>query len=225
MKNDKLLTELRKIETGLLNSKEPSAYISLQNLITEVEDEIRDECNKASGNASIAKAAERILKTARGSSRDMLHKAYRSKKGLYVCDGVRAIRFNLDTAPSLEEHPEGYDYFDIDRIIDGSKHYCIGVEETHPVDTTENLGALRAFIKTEKAKLKAKKDTTSAVRLILINEEGCEIHVDAQFLLDMFEALPGATVTTSRTRPSTSGLYFKAENGDGVLLPLRPPKD
>lgn len=215
MKNDKLLTALRHIEAELLNGKEPSAYISLQNLIHDVEGEIRDECNKENGKGSVAKAAERILKVAQGQSRKAFHKAYRGKKGVLLCDGFRAVRFNLDTAPSLVEHPERYDYPDIDRIIDGSKHNDVPVN-------VPSLGELRAFIKTEKARLKAKRE--KGVRLKLMEGSEYEIHVDAQFLLDMLEALPGATVTASRQRTAMSAVYFKAENGEGILLPLRQPE-
>lgn len=169
MKNDKLLTTLRKIEQELLNGKEPSAYISLQNLITEVEGEIRDECNKENGKGSVYKAAERILQSA-----------------------------------------------SYDRRIDGSKYNDVPVN-------VPSLGELRAFIKTEKARLKATKQ--KGVRLILMEGTEYEIHLDAQFLLDMLEALPGATVTASRQQTAKSALYFKAENGDGILLPLRPLKE
>lgn len=215
MKNDQLLGKLRKIEQELLGGKEPSAYISLQNLITEVEEAIREEYNKEAGKGSIGKAAQRILRSARGTVREALYKAHRGKKGLLVSDGFRAVRFNPDTAPSLEEHPEGYDYPDIDRIIDDAKHNSIPVN-------VPSLGELRAFIKTEKARLKAKKE--KGVRLKLMEGTAYEIHLDAEFLLDMLEALPGATVTASRRRPAVGAVYFQAENGDGILSPLRQPK-
>jgi hypothetical protein len=212
MKNDKLLTELRKIEADLLLG-EPAAYIALQNLIDEVEEEIRDEANKEGGKSSVAKAAERVLKAAQGQPRECFHKAYRGKKGILLCDGYRALRFT--SAPILLTHPDGYDYPDIDYIIDGSKYNDVPVN-------VPSLGELRAFIKTEKARLKAKKQ--KGVRLVLAEGTEAEIHVNAEFLLDMLEALPGATVTAAKQRTAISALYFKAENGDGVLLPLRPPK-
>lgn len=218
MKNDKLLIELRRIEESLIKGKEPSAYITLQNLITEVEGEIRDECSREAGKSSVAKAAQRILKNAQAcqSARPCFHKAYRSKNTLSLCDGFRAVRFNLDTAPTLDEHPENYDYIDVDRIIDGAKDNSVQVL------LTRDIVELRAYIKTEKARLKAKKE--KRVKLIVTDGYGLEIHLDAEYLLDMLEALPGATVTASRQKTQTSALYFKAENGDGVLLPLRPPR-
>lgn len=217
MTNNKLLTELRQMEQELLTSKEPSAYIRLHKLIEEVEGEIRDECNRDAGKGSVAKAAQRILKIAQGQYREALWKAYRGKDAVIICDGFRAVRFNLDTAPSLEEHPEEfYDYPDIGRIVDDQKK-----ANDVPVNVP-SLGELRAFIKTEKARLKAKKE--KGVRLIL-QTAGQEVHVDAKYLLDMLEALPGATVTASKRKTQTTALYFIAENGDGVLFPLRPLKN
>lgn len=211
MKNDKLLTELYAIREDF---GKVDAYIRLQGLIAEVESDIRDEENKASGKGSVAKAAERILKSAQGQPRDCLYKAYKGKKGVLICDTFRAVRFT--SAPVLPTHPDGYEYPDIDHVIDGSKGNDVLVN-------VQSLGELRAFIKTEKARLKAKKDK-STVRLILPDVNGFEVHLNAEYLLDMLEALPGATVTASRRDTWRSAVYFNAENGDGVLLPLRPPE-
>lgn len=221
MKNDKLLRELRKIEADLLTARgEPAAYISVQNLIIEVEEEIREEANKASGQGSVAKAAQNILKTAVkvNNYRECLHKAYRTSRSLNICDGFRAVRFNLDTAPVLSEHPASYkDYPDIDRLIGSTVNNSVTIN-------VPSRASLVAYIKTEKARLKAKKDR-SEVRLIMTDGYGRDVHVNAEFLLDMLDALPGATVTIDPRRLKTSTLYFKAENGDGVLLQLRRPKE
>ena len=218
MKNDKLLAELCRIEAGLQMGENVSAWVSLKNLIEEVKDEIRDECNRENGRSSVAKAAERILKSARQDCREDLHKAYRGSKGILICDSFRAVRFNLDTAPILDEHPENYRiYHDIDHVIDGSKYNDVPVN-------VPSLGELRAFIKTEKARLKAEKKKEKGVRLVLMEGTETEIHLNAAYLLDMLEALPGATVTASRQKTAVSAGYFKAENGDGVLLPLRQPE-
>ena len=211
MKTDRLLTELRKIEANLLTD-EPAAYIALQNLIDEVEEEIRDEANRESGKGSIAKAAQSILKMAVkvNNGRECLHKAYRTSRSLNVCDGFRAVRFNLDTAPVLPEHPASYkDYPDIDRIIGSTVNNTVTIN-------VPSRASLVAYIKTEKARLKAKKDK-SDVRLIMTDGYGRAVHVNAEFLLDMLDALPGATVTVDPRRLKTAMLYFKAENGDGVL--------
>jgi hypothetical protein len=215
MRSDTLLTKLHRIKNDILNNKEPSAYTALLGLIEEVEDEIRDICNKASGKGSVADAAKRVLKRAGQHHIEAHHKAYRGDKGLLVCDGAQALRFNLDTAPSLVEHPAGYDYHDypnIDRIIDGSKGNDV------PVDVP-NLEELRAVIRIAKAKHNVPRGG-GAVFILKAAEQ--DIRVDAQLLADMLEALPGATVTAARQKAAISALYFKAENGDGILLPIRP---
>lgn len=161
MTNEKLLKELRRIEADLLTERgEPAAFISVQKLINEVEDGIRAELNKQAGKGSVAKAAQRVLKFAQGHPRECFHKAYRGKKGVLICDGYRALRFNLDDAPALPEHSAGYvDYPDVDRIIGRPVQNSVQIN----VPTRSEL---LAYIKTEKARLAAKKDK-SGVRLIL----------------------------------------------------------
>ena len=213
MRSDTLLTKLYRIKDDLVNRKEPSAYTALLGLIEEVEAEIRDVYNKASGNASVADAAKRVQKRASQHRMEALHRAYRGSQGLIICDGAQALRFNLDTAPSLVEHPEGYVFYpDIDRIIDGSKGNDVPVE-------VPSLGELRTAIRIAKAKHNAPRGG-GAVFILKAAEQ--DVRVDAQLLADMPEALPGATVTAAREKTQRSALYFKAENGDGVLLPLRP---
>ena len=49
------------------------------------------------------------------------------------------------------------------------------------------------------------------------------IWVNPEYLLDMLNALPGC-VAYKPDRP-IDPIYFKAKNGDGLLLPIRPPRD
>ena len=216
MKSDTLLTELLALKQSILDGKTVTAWTRLSRLIDTVEAEIRTEANKTGGVSSIVKAAERIMKSASKNAHKVLHKAHRTDKHVTICDGFRVVRFNADTAPVLTEHPAGYEYIDVARIVEQ------WAKNTLPVQMP-TLAELRAFIKTEKARLKAEKKLP-LVRFILNEGTEHEIHVDAQFLLDMLEALPGATVTADEQKYKTSALYFKAANGDGVLLPLRQGK-
>ena len=46
--------------------------------------------------------------------------------------------------------------------------------------------------------------------------------VNAEYLLDMLELLPGCTATVSESRPIHSTIYFQAEGvGEGCLCPTR----
>lgn len=45
--------------------------------------------------------------------------------------------------------------------------------------------------------------------------------VDARFLLDIVEILPGATFRASNYRPDIGGIYFESADGFGILLPVR----
>jgi hypothetical protein len=45
--------------------------------------------------------------------------------------------------------------------------------------------------------------------------------VSADYLLDMLALMPGCTAYIADSKVDISPIYFKAENGDGVLLPVR----
>ncbi len=106
MNTSKLYTQLKKIESTYHT---PDGYETLMNLIRDTEEEIRKEANKQSGSASVYKSACSILKEAQKTRHaDMLCKAHRSKETLDIYDFYRLVRFNLDTAPALPEHPKRY---------------------------------------------------------------------------------------------------------------------
>ena len=47
---------------------------------------------------------------------------------------------------------------------------------------------------------------------------------NAQYLLDMLILLPSSRAFTDAKRPTLSGIYFKTDDADGLLLPVRKPK-
>lgn len=211
MNTSKLYTQLKKIESTYHT---PDGYTTLMNLIRDTEEEIRKEANKQSGSASVYKAACNILKEAQKTRHpDMLCKAHRSKETLDICDSYRLIRFNLDTAPALPEHPEGYDYIAVEKIMYGMKDNCT-VELKIP-----ELGELKAFVKTESARLTAEKAQFKTPVLKVPCLDG-EIWFNAKWLVDMLECLPGCTVKAEPKRYRISGVYFEASNGCGLMLPL-----
>ena len=48
------------------------------------------------------------------------------------------------------------------------------------------------------------------------------VYVNPQYLLDMLQALPGCTCYTDADKVGKAMIYFVADNGDGVLLPVPP---
>lgn len=133
-----------------------------------------------------------------------------------VCDGYRLMRFNQDILEAA--HVETNDYnFIIAKIIDDQKIIKNG-EVLHIPPADE----IKAFIKRERADRKAAKE---AGVLMPAKTPMCIdgfIYVDAEYLLDMVKAFPGV-VAYKPSRP-INPIYFVANNGDGILMPIRPPK-
>lgn len=183
----------------------------LHALREEAAAEIRREEAKRSGNASRQKAAERIIKSAKSAqpSRPYMHGAWIDNNKQYICDGFRVVRFN-EPLP-LESIPEGVEPLNASRII------APGMNTGATLDLPE-LGELRAHIKTEKARIKAEK--LRGIVPLWDFGDGLPA-VDAQYLADMLEALPGCTATAAKDRPELRIVYFESENGDGGLCPVK----
>jgi hypothetical protein len=138
-----------------------------------------------------------------------MHGAWIDNNKQYICDGFRVVRFN-EPLP-LESIPEGVEPLNMSRSI------APGMNTGARLSLPE-LGELRAHIKTEKARIKAEK----LRRVVPLWDFGDGLPaVDAQYLADMLEALPGCTATAAKDHPELRIIYFESENGDGVLCPVR----
>lgn len=183
----------------------------LKYLKTEAETEIRHAAAKQSGNGNRQKAAERVIKSAKADNlREALWGSWNDARGhQFVCDGVRLIEF-FEPLP-LEKIREGVQPIDAARIMPPDKNARGAILEL------PSIAELKAYIKEEKALKKAVKDKSG-----VLYDFGAELPtVNAQFLLDMFEALPGCVARASHTRTLLSAIYFESADGCGVLLPVR----
>ena len=128
-----------------------------------------------------------------------------------ICDGFQAYR--LREHLPLESIPEKLDPLDLEGIIAPSRDNCGAVLEL------PDVAELKAYIKTEKARKKAIEDNTAPTW-----DFGPELPlVNANFLLNALELLPGCTATAGKQRPALQAIYFKSEAGEGILLPVRRP--
>lgn len=195
----------------LKNGSNGNAVEIIEALKQEAAAEIRRDEAKRSGTASRQKAAERIIKSAKSVQpfRPCMHGAWIDNGKQYICDGFRVVRFN-EPLP-LESIPEGVEPLNASRII------APGMNTGATLDLPE-LGELRAHIKTEKARIKAEK--LRGIVPLWDFGDGLPA-VDAQYLADMLEALPGCTATVAKDYPELRIVYFESENGDGGLLPVK----
>ena len=179
-------------------------------VLKSLESDILIEQSKKSGTKSIVTAANRIIKNAESLKKPLLAGMFtnqtRDGSTLYcVCDSYVAIRFNeKPLLPEIDEkyHGQEMQLEQIVKPIDGSKEISL-----------PDISELKVYIKTHKIK---EKNNDKKVADYLLNEE-LNLWVNPQYLLNAMECLPDCKAyATNRISP----IYFKAENGDGVVMPV-----
>ena len=125
-----------------------------------------------------------------------------------VCDGYRLLRLNADIT-SLPHVGSGLDVGSI------MGPYPKGAGQL----ALPAAGEVKAFLAAEKAR---KEQEGKRFRLRPYCLEGW-MYVNPRYLLDMMQALPGCTA--ERPERQIDPIYFRAENGDGILCPMRPLKE
>lgn len=178
--------------------------------LKQLEADMFIEQSKKSGTKSIVTAANRIIKNAESTGRDMLMGMFinqtRDGSTLYcVCDSYVAIRFNeKPLLPEIDEkyHGQEMQLEYIVRPMDGSKEIKL-----------PDISELKVYIKTHKIK---EKNNPKKVADYLLDEE-LNLWVNPQYLLNAMECLPDCKAYAAN---GISAIYFKAENGDGVVMPV-----
>ena len=179
-------------------------------VLKSLESDMLIEQSKKSGTRSIVTAANRIIKNAESTGRDMLMgmltNQTRDGSTLYcVCDSYVAIRFNeKPLLPEIDEKYHGQE-MQLEQIVkpmDGSKEIVL-----------PDISELKVYIKTHKIK---EKNNPKKVADYLLDEE-LNLWVNPQYLLNAMECLPDCKAYAANR---ISQIYFKAENGDGVVMPV-----
>lgn len=180
-------------------------------VLKSLEADMLIEQSKKSGTKSIVTAANRIIKNAESLKRSpvlegMFTSQTRDGLTLYcVCDSFVAIRFNeKPLLPEIDEkwHGQEIQLEQIVKPMDGSKEIAL-----------PDIGELKVYIKTHKIK---EKNNPKKVADYLLNEE-LNLWVNPQYLLNAMECLPNCKAYAANR---ISPIYFKAENGDGVVMPV-----
>ena len=178
--------------------------------LKQLEADMLIEQSKKSGTKSIVNAANRIIKNAESRNKPMLEGMFtnqtRDGSTLYcVCDGYVAIRFNeKPLLPEIDEKYHGQE-MQLEQIV----RPIYDSEEI----TLPDIGELKVYIKTHKIK---EKNNDKKVADYLLDEE-LNLWVNPQYLLNAMECLPDCKAYAANR---ISPIYFKAENGDGVVMPV-----
>ena len=178
--------------------------------LKQLEADMLIEKAKKSGTKSIVTAANRIIKNAELRNKPLLAGMFtnqtRDGSTLYcVCDSYVAIRFN--EKPLLSEidekwHGQEMQLEQIVKPMDGSKEIAL-----------PDISELKVYIKTHKIK---EKNNPKKVADYLLDEK-LNLWVNPQYLLNAMECLPDCKAYAANR---ISPIYFKAENGDGVVMPV-----
>ena len=179
-------------------------------VLKSLESDMLIEQSKKSGTKSIVTAANRIIKNAESLKKPLLAGMFtnQTRDGSMlscVCDSYVAIRFNeKPLLPEIDEKYHGQE-MQLEQIVkpmDGSKKIAL-----------PDIGELKVYIKTHKIK---EKNNPKKVADYLLNEE-LNLWVNPQYLLNAMECLPDCKAYAANR---ISPIYFKAENGDGVVMPV-----
>ena len=176
----------------------------------QLETDMLIEQSKKSGTKSIVTAANRIVKNAESLKKPLLSGMFtnqtRDGSTLYcVCDSYVAIRFNeKPLLPEIDSKYHGQE-MQLEQIV---KPMDVSKEIALP-----DISELKVYIKTHKIK---EKNNPKKVADYLLNEE-LNLWVNPQYLLNAMECLPDCKAYAANR---ISPIYFKAENGDGVVMPV-----
>ena len=183
----------------------------MNNVLKQLESDMLVEQSKKSGTKSIVTAANRIIKNAESLKRSsmltgMFTNQTRDGSTLYcVCDSFVAIRFNeKQILPEIDSKYHGQE-MQLEQFVkpmDGSKEIAL-----------PDISELKVYIKTHKIK---EKNNPKKVADYLLDEE-LNLWVNPQYLLNAMECLPDCKAYAANR---ISPIYFKAENGDGVVMPV-----
>ena len=179
-------------------------------VLKSLESDMLIEQSKKSGTKSIVTAANRIIKNAESLKKPVLDGMFtnqtRDGSTLYcVCDSFVAIRFNekpLLTEIDSKYHGQEMQLEQIVKPMDGSKEIAL-----------PDIGELKVYIKTHKIK---EKNNPKKVADYMLDEE-LNLWVNPQYLLNAMECLPDCKAYAANR---ISSIYLKAENGDGVCMPV-----
>lgn len=181
----------------------------LSALIHELKADIATETCKSSGKLGALNAAKRIIKSAKNGPRSALYGSWMEGDLQCYCDGYRAVR--LREALPTETIPAGTMPMNVSNIVESDRR---NMGEVLSLPTIPDL---KAHIKIGKV---TNKFNNRGDRVEYDFGEGLPL-VNAEYLLDMLELLPGCTATAAKHRPELSPIYFEADGGDGILLPVR----
>jgi hypothetical protein len=205
---------LKAAEDALRDDSTTYAAAKLQEAMSSLLDISTKETAKKTGRTQTLAAVKRILKGGQKSTQETLHYSDNWNGLQLVCDGYRVIGLNTPLA-NLPERPAHVTPMQWEKLM------------TKPSETQHltlpDPAELKAWITRQKEAWKASHNGSTRAMPDLHYDFGTDKPaVNAAFLLDMLEALPGCQAEYTGT---LTAIHFTAETGIGLLMPVRPAKE
>ena len=172
--------------------------------------DVQAAMDRGTTSAETLAALKRIYNSC-PASRPAMMGFFRSGDMWALCDGCRFVRLHSKpgSIPEAQQTPDGKSPLDLEKI---AQEALVGAEDVE----LPTAGQIKAVIAEEKAKHGSKKNNWDKWEAL----PGW--YCDPQFLLDLVQALPGAKAV--KALGAKKPLYLRSENGDALLLPVRPPQ-
>ena len=199
----------------------PGLTGKLASLTLTLRDDIAREEARKSGRGSAQTAAKRIIKNAIAvQPREYLHGAWEENGKQCLCDGYRGVILD-SPIPGLPQADTSSAMFTLNVALRPSR------ANNGPALSLPTIGELKAAIKIHDAEERARKKAKNRKPLTWDFGENLP-SVQANYLLNLLELLPGCTATAASCYPIRSAIYFRAEGvGEGILMPIwkRPAEE
>ena len=217
MKADKLYMLIGNWRKEMEEVGKMGCVAEMGRVMLELREDMYTSEQKSAGKSgkAIVSAAKRIVKSAKATKRDSISGVFTNieKDGTEhwcVCDGCVGVRFN-ESMP-LEEVDTSkctpFDMSQICRMPDNAKELCL-----------PSLAEVKVYAKTNR--VNGDRNGGTKPKPMKIDDE-IGLWVNPELLINIMECLPSAKAWATTRR---GVIYFKADNGDGVLLPVNHRED
>lgn len=201
MKNEYIYECINDWRDALLNNKNTDRIaMDMGNFLLSLKEEMKTNDAKKAGKSQILSGAKSIIKNAKKNPREILHGMFPNETSdgtaWCVCDAYRAVRFKDELPLEKAEDTTGAGWFDLRKLM----VLPYNSKKIEAPDLTE----LKLFVQMNKGK-----DYQI--------DEDLNIWVNPNYLIDVLKCLPNAKVYVVG---QFSPIYFEADNGDGILLPV-----
>ena len=217
MKSDELYVLISNWRKEMEEVGKMGCVAEMGKVMLELREDMYVSEQKSAGKSgkAIVSAAKRIVKSAKATKRDNISGVFANidKDGTEhwcVCDGYVGVRFN-EPMPLEEADTGKYAPFDMSQV-------CRMPDNAKELDLP-SLAEVKVYAKTNMV-TGDRKGSTKPKPMKIDAEIG--LWVNPKLLINIMECLPGAKAwATTRT----GVIYFKADNGDGVLMPVNYRED